>query len=251
MPFKDLSKFRFSYKSTQGVWLSIKLMCRLVLFALIVLVISVALVCGSATCNVHQLRQFLSNSLCNKRIYRLLSTFLSSKWSVNETEPQLYCTKECAGNFIDFLNNQWDCQKEFKELYINILTGLCSRNERGRRCIHMLLPSQDDLWNNLTSSSLCSEEHHSHLRGLLGKYGCCFKLSFEARIELEPEQFCNIQAPSLCTPDYEDVVPVVAGLNPVMNNHLDSSSSHSRTSTLASWPSMYVLVIILSLSAVA
>ena len=222
-------------------------MCRLVLFPLIVLATSVALIYGSATCNVHQLWQFSSNSVCNKRIYHLLSTSLTSKWSINETEAQLYCTKECAGNFIDFLNNQWDCQKEFKELYINILTSLCSRNEHGKRCIHMLLPSQADLWNNSTSSSLCSEEHHSHLQGLLDKYGCCFKLSFEARIDLEPEQFCNIQAPPLCIPDYENVVPVVAGLNPVMSNRLDNSSSfYSRTSTFASWPSMYVLIIILS-----
>lgn len=102
----------------------------------------------------------------------------------------------------------------------------------------MLLPSQADLWNNSISSSLCSEEHHSHLQGLLDKYGCCL-------------QFCNIQAPPLCIPDYENVVPVVAGLNPVMSNCLDNSSSYSRTSAFASWPSMYVLIVILSVSAVA
>jgi hypothetical protein len=220
-------------------------MCRLVFFALIALVTSVVLVHGSTTCNIHQLRRFSNNSLCNKRIYRLLSTFLSSNWSVSETEAQLYCTEECAGNFINFLHNQWDCQKEFKELYVRILTGLCSRNERGKRCIHMLRPSADDLWNNSNTSSLCLEEHHSHLQGLVGKYGCCFKLSFAARINSEPEQFCDIQVPPLCTPDY-DVVPVVAGLNPkdqVIDGSLDNSSSSSRT-TCTSPCSLFVLLII-------
>lgn len=233
------------------IWFSIKAMYRLALFALIVLATSIVLVRGSTTCNFHQLRLFSNNSLCKKRIHRLLSTFLSTDRSINETEVQLYCTQECAGNLIDFLHNQWDCHKEFKELYVKILTSLCSRNEEGKRCIHMLRPSPDDLWNISNSSSLCSREHHSHLQGILDKYGCCFELSFGARIKSEPEQFCDIQSPPLCTPDYElsdDVVPVVAGLTPKdqvsdTNSRSDSSSSHSRTTL---WHSMLLLVSILS-----
>ena len=214
-------------------------MYRLGLFA-IVIATNMVLVCGSTTCNFHQLRRFSNNSLCKKRIYRLLLTFLSANHSMNETEAQaqLYCTQECAGNLIDFLHNQWDCQKQFKESYVKILTSLCSRNDKGKRCIHMLRPSPDDLWNN--SSSICSPEHHSHLQGLLGKYECCFDLSFGTRIKSEPEHFCDIQSPPICTPDYElrdDVVPVVAGLTPMdqasdTNSRSDSSSSHSRTTLL-------------------
>lgn len=225
-------------------------MYRLFILVLVTCTCIVPLVSGSATCNVHQLKQFSNNSLCNKRIYRLLLTFLSANQSVNETEAQLYCTEECAGNFIDFLRNQWDCQKEFKKLYVKILTSLCSRNEEGKRCIHMLSPSPDDLWNDKNSSSLCSREHYSHLQGLLDKYGCCFKLSFEARIKSEPEQFCDIQSPSVCTPDYElsdGSVPVIAGLTP-KDQVSNSSSSHSRVSL---WHSVFVLAIILSLCAVA
>ena len=231
-------------------------MCRLALFALTVLATVVVHVHGSTSCNFHQLRQFSNNSLCNKRIHRLVLNFHSTNWSINEIEAQLYCTEECAGNFVNFLRNQWDCQKEFKKLYVKILTSLCSRNEEGKQCIHMLRPSPDDSWNNSNSSSLCSQEHHSHLQGLVDKYGCCFKLSFEARIKSEPELFCDIHSPPLCMPDYElsgDVIPGIAGLAPKdqasdTNSHSDSFSSNLRTSL---WHFMLVLVVILSLSAVA
>ena len=223
-------------------------MYRFICFTVLVSVTSVVLVSASSTCNIHQLREFSHNSSCNKRIYRLLSTFLSANQLINETEAQLFCTQECAGNFINFIHNQWDCQKEIKEFYLKILTSLCTRNEEGQRCIHMLRPSQDDLWNNSNSSILCSQEHHSHLQRLLDKYGCCFELTFRARIKSEPEQFCDIQSPPLCIPDYElhDMVPTIGGLT--LNNKIsdtDGLSSSDLRTTYTFSQSHFILVPVL------
>ena len=215
----------------------------LVLFTVLISVASIMVVSASSMCNIHQLREFSRNSSCNKRIYRLLLTFLSSNRLINETEVQSFCTQECAGNFIDFLRNQWNCQKEFKDLYLKILTSLCRKNKEGQQCIHMLHPSQDDLWNSLNSSILCSQEHHSHLQGLLDKYGCCFELTFGARIKSEPEQFCDIQSPPLCPLDYELSTPAVGGLTP-NDRSLDTNElSSSDLRTTMSFTLLYFILV--------
>ena len=206
--------------------------CHLVLFA-IVLATRIAFNNGSSMCNFCQLREFSSRSSCYRGIHGLLSTFLAAHQTINETIAQLYCTQECAGNFMDFLCNQWDCQKGFKELYPRILASLCSRNENGQRCIHMLRPSPTDNWNDSNPSSLCSPEHHSHLQGLLDKYGCCFELTFGARIKSDPQRFCNVQSPPVCTLDYS--LPAIAGLIPKdrtsnTDRLPDGFSSDTRTS---------------------
>ena len=202
---------------------------------------------GESACNFHQLREFSRSSSCYNRIYDLLKTFLSANRSIDEAKAQLFCTQDCAGNFITFLRNDWHCRKkEFKNLYIRILTSLCSRNKEGKRCINMLRPSPEDKWTNSTAS--CSQEHHSHLQRLLDKYGCCFELTFGARIKPEPQRYCDIHSPPVCLPDYAlQTTAAIEGLSPsnrasVADRSPDSFNSDTKTSLSQSNLVLFVLV---------
>ena len=159
-----------------------------------------AFIDGSSQCDFQELRNFVNNSgSCFTGMYEFVSSFSASEFT-GEHLAEEYCRQECAKEFIQFLEEQWDCDKEFKRLYSTILTTLCSVNEAGQRCINMLLVNSTI--DQRLSSHICSEDHKAFLRRLFDSYGCCFKFAFRHRLNTNPERFCDLDPPLLCVPDF-------------------------------------------------
>lgn len=216
-------------------------MPRVVKFSLVLLSVAcvlytctceVALDEGSSKCNFQQLLDFINRSLCYKEIYQqvLEPPIISINKSVLEDYASQYCRQDCVGNLLKFLQDRWDCKKVYKELYSNILASLCSRNEDGKRCIHMISASSGGV---SSSNSTCSKEYVSHTQGIVDKCGCCFRFIYGTRVSLESLGICNIQVPSQCTPDYEKV-----------DKNMPRIGNISAAETISSYSSLFVLTIL-------
>ena len=187
---------------------------------------------GSSKCDFNQLAQFLNGSSCLTSLYNQLLQKFPKDSPVDEDHAKMYCTQNCVGNLLEFLQEKWRCKKAFKKSYPIILQSLCSKNDVGNRCISTLRSSNrsiNDRLEEFTRGSVCSEEHLAYLEGLVESFGCCFQFKFGRKIEKEPEKFCDIEIPALCTVNYERNSSTMTMNNNDTSFSIDGVSSKSRT----------------------
>ena len=162
------------------------------------------------TCDFVQLLTFINTSQCYNTLVE--DAFLSD----NETAPgqlaEQYCTQACAGNFIDFVMNTWNCTASQKDIYRLIISRLCSQNN-GRRCITYSLADFPFTGCELaatssTPDSVCSADYRDSILFAVNEAGCCLALEISLLDSIGVPMIdnvlntCDIQLPSACPLDY-------------------------------------------------
>ena len=159
---------------------------------------------------------FVSTSQCYNT---LVEDAFSSN---NETAPgqlaEQYCTQACAGNFIDFIMNTWNCTASLKEIYRLTISRICSQND-GRRCITYSLANIPFTGCELAATSttpVCSTDCRDSLLSSVNEAGCClaFKIALidigiSSEIIDNVLATCDIQLPSPCLLDYAAAIGLV------------------------------------------
>ena len=165
-------------------------------------------------CNFVQFLTFVNTSQC----YRDILTDAIQMNSVGNGErpgqlAEQYCTQSCAGNFISFIQNEWECDvMELKESFRLILDSVCSKNLAGRRCVTY---SVDDLVSVMCESAVnltnfnCSSECRRSLLSTVDDAGCCFSTQVDllrvggADVIDTALNSCDINLSAACPLDYE------------------------------------------------
>ena len=124
------------------------------------------------TCDFVQLLTFINTSQCYNTLVE--DAFLSD----NETAPgqlaEQYCTQACAGNFLDFVMNTWNCTASLKEIYRFTISRICSQND-GRRCITYSLtdiPFTGCEPAATSTTPVCSTDCRDSLLSSVNETGC-------------------------------------------------------------------------------
>jgi hypothetical protein len=161
-------------------------------------------------CDFLQLSTFVNTSQCY--ITLVEDAFPSD----NETTPgqlaEQYCTQSCAGNFIDFVMNTWNCKASQKEIHRLTLSRICSKNG-GRRCA--MYPFTDislagcELAATHTNP-VCSTNCSDSILSAVNETGCCLalevaliKIDASAPVTIDSVlETCGIQLPAACPLDY-------------------------------------------------
>lgn len=165
----------------------------------------------STACNFLQFVAFVNTSRC-------YSVIVDDAFQMTQDErspgalAEEYCTQSCAGNFIDFIENVWDCDMTtLKEVYRLTIISICSQSPVGRRCVTHSL--NDTALMNCgsalnPSSPSCSDECREGIASLMVETGCCFSTQF-ARFSIGAPVFdtvlntCGLQFPVPCPLDYD------------------------------------------------
>ena len=162
------------------------------------------------TCDFVQLLTFINTSQCYNTLVE--DAFLSD----NETAPgqlaEQYCTQACAGNFLDFVMNTWNCTASLKEIYRFTISRICSQND-GRRCITYSLtdiPFTGCEPAATSTTPMCSADCRDSILFAVNEAGCCLALEISLLDSIGVPvpvidnvlDTCDIQLPSACPLDY-------------------------------------------------
>ena len=169
---------------------------------------------GQPECNFAQFLAFVNTSQC-------YSVLLEDAFQMNSVANQTsrgqlaeqYCTQSCAGNFISFIQNEWECEvMELKKFYYLIVTSICSQNLSGTRCvtysIERFAPITCESAANLTNPT-CSSECRGSLLSTIDDTGCCFHTQVDLfRVGVgnlidTALNSCGINQPAACPLDYQ------------------------------------------------
>ena len=203
------------------------------------------------TCDFAQLLAFVNTSQC----YNTIVEDALQDPSNNGTTPGLlaeqYCTQPCAGNFIDFVANTWNCTTFLKDIYRLTVTRVCSQND-DQRCIMYSISdislADCELAAHPTDPK-CSAECHDNILSSVSEAGCCLALEIalidigmSAAIIDSVLDTCGIQLPSPCPLDYAAARPGDGG----DGNGATSIASNSSLSVLYMATIVAIVCIIVS-----
>ena len=179
-------------------------------------------------CNFVQLLGFVNTSQCYGVILMAAIERNSNETSHGQLAEQ-YCTKSCAGNFISFVQNEWECDMiELKESFRLIVSSICSKNLADKRCVtypveHLSLAMCESVVNleNIT----CSNECRRSLLSTIDDAGCCFRTQVDlfrihaADVIDAALNSCDVNLPAACPLDYEtEMVTKAPGSGSVVNS---------------------------------
>ena len=178
-----------------------------------------------ATCDLAQLLAFVNTSQCYNTLVE--DVFPSNNVTAPGQLAEQYCTQSCAGNFIDFVTNTWNCTTLLKEIYRLTVTRICSQND-GRRCITYSITDISltgcDLAAN-PANPVCTAQCRDSILSSVNEAGCCLALEIalidigiSATVIDDVMDTCDIQLPAPCPLDYAAARP---GSNSASNNSLN------------------------------
>jgi hypothetical protein len=127
-------------------------------------------------CNFVQLFAFVNTSQCYNTLVE--DAFLSENGTTPGQLAEQYCTQSCAGNFIDFVMNTWNCTDSQKDIFRLAITRICSQND-GRRCNTYSLADLSFTGCELATTPtnpVCSANCRDSILSAVNEAGCCLAL---------------------------------------------------------------------------
>ena len=162
-------------------------------------------------CDFAQLLAFVNTSQCYNTIVEDALRDPSNSENTPGLLAEQYCTQPCAGKFIDFVANTWNCATSLKDIYRLTVTRVCSQND-DRRCIMYSISNI-----SLTDCELaahptdptCSAECRDNILSSVSEAGCCLALEIalidtgmSAAVIDTVLDTCGVQLPTPCPLDY-------------------------------------------------
>ena len=192
-------------------------------------------------CDFAQILAFVNTSQC----YNTLLEDAFQNPSNNETTPgqlaEQYCTQSCAGNFINFVMNSWNCTTSLKDIYRLTVTRICSKND-GRRCITYSFTDISLTGCQLAANPtnpMCPAQCRDGILTSVNEAGCCLALEIalidagiSAAVIDAVLDTCDIQLPAPCPLDFAAARPGNGENGNSGNGDTNSTSSNSSLSML-------------------
>lgn len=203
-------------------------------------------------CDFAQFLAFVNTSQC----YNTLLEDAFQNPSNNETTPgqlaEQYCIQSCAGNFIDFVMNNWNCTTSLKEIYRLTVTRICSKND-GRRCITYSFTDISLTGCQLAANPtnpMCPAECRNGILSSVNEAGCCLALEIDlidvgisAAVIDTVLDTCDIQLPAPCPLDF-----AAAGRGSGDNGNGDTNSASSNSSLSMLFVATFVVMVAIIVS---
>ena len=167
-------------------------------------------------CDFAQLLAFVNTSQCYSTIVEDALRDPISDGTTPGLLAEQYCTQPCAGNFIDFVANTWNCTTSLKDIYRLTVTRVCSQND-GRRCITYSFTDISLAGCESTANAtdpMCPAECRDSILSSVTEAGCCLALEIalidtgiSAPVIDTALNTCDVQLSAPCPLDYAGARP--------------------------------------------